>query len=443
MKRHQFAATCLAGWTICCAWGAPATAQAPVFSEVEPGQARSLSANSTNTLARIQRDRSTRSVTIVRVDRDMLRTGRDVSVQLNLRANLNLNARPLAVETTSGERFSWTGEIAPNADAPNPLPPGKATIVINGANATGTIQTPDGKLFKLQPIGDGTNALIEVDRSGMPPDHQPGPPLTPRPKTQNEDRPPSAARDAIAGGPAVMDIVVAYTKRAKEATDIDSLIDLAVIETNQAFVNSQVAASVRVTHKIEYDYADNSRPDETCAAPNFACPFTRIVDDFGGSGDGQMDSIHTLRNQFGGDLAVLIVDNREACGRAYDIGADAKTAFVAVHWNCATGYYSFAHEIGHLAGARHDVAHDSGTTPFAFGHGFIKSKPNGGWRTIMSYSCEDGSCDERKPYWSNPFITFDGSPMGTEAAEHNARVWSERAAALADFRPSVTQLGSR
>ena len=156
-----------------------------------------------------------------------------------------------------------------------------------------------------------------------------------------------------------------------------------------------------------------------------------------------MDSIHALRDQFGADVAVLIVNNKESCGRADAIGADAETAFVAVHWGCATGYYSFGHEIGHLAGARHDAVTDATDNPFAYGHGFRKSKPTGGWRTIMGYACKDGSCPNRLQFWSSPSLTFDGVPIGSETIEDNTRVWTERAATLAAFRPSVDLVPER
>ncbi|QDI05897.1 hypothetical protein E4A48_12455 [Xanthomonas cerealis pv. cerealis] len=49
-------------------------------------------------------------------------------------------------------------------------------------------------------------------------------------------------------------------------------------------------------------------------------------------------------------------DRRLAC---------AATGFAAMSWDCATGDYSCAHEIGHLQSARHVMATDSGTSPYA------------------------------------------------------------------------------
>jgi hypothetical protein len=419
----------LASMMVWTAVSAPAWAQS-VFTEVE--SARNLDAFPARSAAidRIKSDRATRSMSIVRIDADLLRGSVNRSVELNVRSNLKLDAHAQAVEPLNEGRFVWKGEISGGS-----LPDGTATIVINGGNATGTIQAPDGRLFRLQPVGGGENALIEVDQVKLPPDHSPGAPPPVRPKSEIRLAPPQALEDTRRAPP-VIDLVVAYTKNAKAAAvDIDSLIDLAIAETNQSFVNSGISASVRLAGTVEYDYSDATRSDETCAPPAWKCAFARITNAFGGVGDGNMDTIHELRNTHGGDVGVLIIDNTEACGRAYEIAAAADTAFVIVHGQgCATGYYSFGHEIGHLAGARHDLENDPTTTPFAYGHGFRHPASEEGWRTIMGYNCSDGRCPTRIQYWSNPKKKHGGIALGTAASEDNVRVWNERATVMAAFK---------
>lgn len=58
------------------------------------------------------------------------------------------------------------------------------------------------------------------------------------------------------------------------------------------------------------------------------------------------------------DIGVFVIDNSSYCGLASGIDSTASTAFVAVHYDCMLGYYSFAHEIGHLHGARHNTQAD-------------------------------------------------------------------------------------
>jgi hypothetical protein len=144
-----------------------------------------------------------------------------------------------------------------------------------------------------------------------------------------------------------------------------------------------------------------------------------------------MDSIHTQRNTNTADVGVLIANNTAYCGLASAIGATAATAFVEVYWDCATGYYSFAHEIGHLQSARHDPANDPTNTPYAYGHGYQSTA--GGWRTIMAYACSSTTCT-RINYWSNPGKTYSGRAMGTTNRNDNHRVLNNTKATVAAFR---------
>jgi hypothetical protein len=110
--------------------------------------------------------------------------------------------------------------------------------------------------------------------------------------------------------------------------------------------------------------------------------------------------------------------------------AAANTAYAAVHYNCAVDNYSFAHELGHLQGARHDPAMDSDTRPFAFGHGHVNGMS---WRTVMAYPTACNGCP-RLQYWSNPGVLNGGVPMGTAAVSNNARVLNQTRATIAGFR---------
>ena len=97
--------------------------------------------------------------------------------------------------------------------------------------------------------------------------------------------------------------------------------------------------------------------------------------------------------------------------------AKASTAFAVVHYSCATGYYSFAHELRHLMGARHDRRRLDHVA-FRDGHGF-QHTASPAWRTVMAYDCT-GGCS-RLQYWSNPNVNYSGQAMGT-TGQDNARV---------------------
>src|SRR5690349_570755 len=96
----------------------------------------------------------------------------------------------------------------------------------------------------------------------------------------------------------------------------------------------------------------------------------------------------------------------------------------------------------HLQGARHDEADDGTSSPFPYGHGLQHLSPSPAWRTIMAYNCGTiaGGCP-RLQYWSNPDISHNSFPMGTEATNNNARVLDETATTVADFRNAPTASG--
>jgi hypothetical protein len=221
-----------------------------------------------------------------------------------------------------------------------------------------------------------------------------------------------------------INVLVVYTSSAQTASgDIVGLSNQAITETNGSFTNSNVWARVNLVGTMSVSYNEAGRA------------YATMTSHLSGTADGQMDNVHAQRNALAADVVVLIVNAPAACGRADAIGANAAQAFVVVHWDCATGYYSFGHEIGHLAGARHDEPTDTTDSPYVWGHGFRHSLPAGaGWRTIMGYNCGDGSCPSRLQYWSSPLSTWSGVAMGNAANADNHRVWNDRAATLAGFR---------
>ena len=87
-------------------------------------------------------------------------------------------------------------------------------------------------------------------------------------------------------------------------------------------------------------------------------------------------------------------------------------AFSVVHVTCATGYYSFGHELGHNMGSAHDQA-NAGVALFDYSFGY--QAPNRAFRTIMAYNCV-GGCPRVK-YFSNPWVSYAGQPMGID---HNS-----------------------
>ena len=313
----------------------------------------------------------------------------------------------------------WEGTLAPKrADgarqSPDEVvndPMNAVTLVRDGNYVTGNIRV-SGQLYAVRPLFDGRHAIVEVDESKMPADHDEN-----AYRRMFEESVKSIAPSKAVAANTVVRALVNYTSAANNATpSMANLINLAVSETNQGYANSAVTITLQLAGTGLVSYTETG---------NFSTELSR----YRGTSDGYMDSIHTTRNNVAADVAVLIVNGSAACGIGY-LNSSASTAFSVVARTCATGYYSFAHEIGHNFGANHDPANASGST-YAYGHGY--QRPTNVFLTIMAYACSGASCT-RINYWSNPNKTYNGVAMGTAATHNNARVLNQRAATVAAFR---------
>lgn len=341
-------------------------------------------------------------------------------VALDLGGKVNLDVRRTNAYYTEDGSLVWQGIVTdtalqrtmtPEEITDDPL--NSLILVRNGDKITGNLRV-SGQLYKIRPLHDARHVIVEVDENLVPLDHPPAEyrRIFEHPVAMPET--PSATR-AIS----TIRVLVNYTPAAaSNSGDINGLITLAVAESNTGYTNSGVEISLQLAAKSQVTYTETG---------NFDTDLAR----YRGTSDGYMDSIHSQRNTNTADVAVLIVNNTAYCGLASGIGSSASTAFAEVYWDCATGYYSFAHEIGHLQSARHDPANDPTNTPYAYGHGFQSTA--GGWRTIMAYACSSVTCT-RINYWSNPGKTYGGRAMGTTNRNDNHRVLNNTKATVAAFR---------
>lgn len=216
----------------------------------------------------------------------------------------------------------------------------------------------------------------------------------------------------------VVRVLVAYTAAAAEASDdIESLIDLAFAETNIAYASSQVPHTLELAGTILVEgYVENSN-------------FTSILNELRLDDDDIMDEVHGARTAANADMVALVVNQPEYCGYGY-INSGYTTAFSVVHYSCATGYYSFGHELGHNFALRHNVEVDDRTVPFSDGHGYQSIAQDA--RTVMSYNCEN-NCT-RYPLYSNPEINFTtGEAAGDLSFANNARILNINMPQFAQF----------
>lgn len=216
-------------------------------------------------------------------------------------------------------------------------------------------------------------------------------------------------------GKTIIDVMVAYPSTVASAVaDVTGLVMLAVAETNQAYINSGVNIQMNLVGMMAIPYAETG------------IAYTTLLSDLAA-----MPDVKLKRNSLGADVVVMLTTNQSYCGYAY-LMSSADFAYGVVNYSCATGYYSFAHEIGHIQGLQHDPVSAPGTIPFAYGHGYQSTNSAPSWRTIMAYNCSP-SC-ARLQYFSNPNLNYNGLAMGTPTVSNNARVLNETAASVSLFR---------
>jgi hypothetical protein len=360
---------------------------------------------------------STASLELVRANAMVVNQDTE-SLTLNLKPGLDLRAHRTDAYPTNTGSLVWAGIIENPGLLNVPFSPetlefdpiNTVMLVRDGNTITGNVHF-NGDWYKIRPLKTGGHAIVAVDHAAMPPDHP-----AEYAKLPVIRMPKKAPADKV---DTVIRVMVHYTSSAASASgNISALIDLAVAEANQGYTNSGVFIDLILAHKSQVTYTQSS---------SFSTDLSR----YRGTTDGYMDSIHTTRNSVAADVGLLVINNSSSCGLASGIGSTASTAFADAHWDCITGYYSFAHEIGHLQSARHDPATDSSTTPYAYGHGYqYNGSPK--WRTIMAYACS-GGCP-RLNYWSNPSILYNGLPMGTSTTSDNERVLNLTRGTVAAFR---------
>ena len=319
----------------------------------------------------------------------------------------------------------------------------EVSLVVMGQDVVGTV-THGGDTWDLRPLGGGLTAVYRRDHSRFPPGSEcgvSGGHLTPAPRepgiapkrgtgigTRDDDEPfpPDAgASTAPADSGDVIDVLVAYTPSARtRAGNIDALIRLFFDDTNRYFANSLIQPRVRLVHSYQVDYRQANDGIHT------------DLDRLRAHDDGYMDEIHAKRNQYGADLVAVLIGRRTMyCGVANIYHGREDRGFSVTAQEC--GSYTFAHELGHNLGAHHDPGTNmlnDVVLGFPYGQGLCNHRGN--WRTVMSYNFRE-SCRPRVPYFSNPSISYRGTPTGDEQARHNVRVINETAFHIANFRTKL------
>lgn len=229
----------------------------------------------------------------------------------------------------------------------------------------------------------------------------------------------------------MLDIMVVWTEKSENAAGgtkgMQNTINLAIEETNTAYTLSGIDLKLNLVHSYK------STINEP-ASINIA-----LLESLKTNSD-----VKSKREEYGADVVVLLATSSKSCGLGYvnfRPGQSKKSSknhfFSVVRLECATGNFSFGHEIGHNLGARHDRGQEAlcgDSYSYNYGH-----RHPGKFRSMMSYACARGTCDikststcNRVQRFSGPDVKFNGS-VGGSSKKNNVRQINKVKATAASF----------
>jgi len=382
----------------------------------------------------------------VTVDVKRLESTDNTNFSLLLPDGRSITVVKVRQELVGGDGFVWHGKVEKN-------PYSFVTFSVVDQTVMGSFIGPRGEIYRLR-HGKGSDHYVEkvdVTRRLLPMDRPViGPAVNPKTNTSgqtcNTDVP-----DADGLWP--IDVMVAYTQDALTGaggnTNMLDTIDLAIGEANESYRQSGIKQKLNLvcplTEVPSTVYTEKDYPDYD-------------LDDMsnGRIKDNQGNTLETLRENYGADVVVLIVEKTlGAAGMSNEYNSflpnSSLPPYSVVVRQYATGLdggFSFTHELGHVMGANHDYGDEDPGNQYPFdtgyNHGLVRDKPISSsaknisdwypWLTVMATYNDCSSC-VRVPIWSSSdsTITWEGDATG-DARHDNARMLNETASKVANFK---------
>jgi hypothetical protein len=314
-------------------------------------------------------------------------------------------AKPLQVEYTNEDNYIWKGQFLKQE--------GDLKIYCTDGKVYGTIQIEE-RFFEFQSFEAGKSVLFEYNQEELAnttcASH-----LISGSEKKVENKSTLKSTSSLANVRAL----ILYTDAAESAvTDIQSTANLAMAQLNEAINNSEISnfwVSLAGIEYLDFTECDTIQMDLLYLINN--------------------NDVKALRNSYAADIVVLLtngnyfIDEYISYAGLTPLGPDNENAYSIVQVGSATSNsFTFAHEVGHQFGARHEMEDD----PFgSYEHGYIFTDRLLKRYTIMSLAYGSRG---RIQYFSNPDVIYINNPTGTSTHNDVARKLEEEAPIVEAFR---------
>jgi len=309
--------------------------------------------------------------------------------------------------------YSWYGEL--HGDGETTCEIGSILYVKDGKKTHGQIEVGND-VYEFIDIGEGKHLFYKFTEKAFEgecgvSDH------TPVPKT-NDDisfRSPCPGQNQIS-------ILVLFTPNADNAVpDIDAVAQLGMQQLSSALNNSAVSSAdlnARLVDVLPLNFIETGdiRDDIELLSINPAA--------------------QTLRQANEADLVVLLTDGPygSVYGIVADIGPSFNGAYSIVEVDRATSYKTYAHEVGHLFGGRHQ--NDPNGT-IQHGYNFKRWFPGKRRGTILAtLGSIKGKPDRRILHYSNPDVEWKNRATGTHHWNDNETHFENNGPTISEFFPN-------